>query len=341
MNPTGNPSTTTKPVHPSNPGHEHGRRWAIVLAAGDGTRLGHLTRDASGRSTPKQFCSVSGGPTLLQETLARGADLVGEDRVVTVVAAKHAEWWGQDTAGLDPRNVVIQPDNRGTAAGILLPLLTIARRDPAARVVVLPSDHFIEREAVLARAAREAFATIERDPDAVVLLGITPERPDPELGWILPEPEGRGRVGRVRCFVEKPSAEIADDLLRRGSLWNSFIFTGTARTLLELYRRSLPALLETLTRAVDLEAAHGKHAAAVASAYRGLASADFSRDLLQPNAEALRVLAVDPCGWSDLGTPERLVRCAGAFAGLATGSPAARRIVAAWAPSRPVLAAIP
>ena len=42
--------------------------------------------------------------------------------------------------------------------------------------------------------------------------------------------------------------------------------------------------------------------------YRELPVTDFSRHLL-PGAETfLRVLRVGHCGWSDLGTPERLVK---------------------------------
>jgi hypothetical protein len=32
--------------------------WAVILAAGDGTRLAALTRDINGVVIPKQFCSL-------------------------------------------------------------------------------------------------------------------------------------------------------------------------------------------------------------------------------------------------------------------------------------------
>ena len=61
------------------------KNWAIVLAAGDGTRLRDLTtRD--GVSTPKQFCSLAGGRSLLGDALARAARVVPRKRVVVVVA---------------------------------------------------------------------------------------------------------------------------------------------------------------------------------------------------------------------------------------------------------------
>jgi len=49
--------------------HQH--TWALVLAAGDGSRLRSLTTDASGTAIPKQFCSLHGGNSLLLDTLRR------------------------------------------------------------------------------------------------------------------------------------------------------------------------------------------------------------------------------------------------------------------------------
>lgn len=38
-----------------------GGTWAVVLAAGSGTRLSSLTRDSEGAAVPKQFSSLHGG----------------------------------------------------------------------------------------------------------------------------------------------------------------------------------------------------------------------------------------------------------------------------------------
>jgi hypothetical protein len=40
--------------------------------------------------------------------------------------------------------------------------------------------------------------------------------------------------------------------------------------------------------------------------YDRLPTVDFSRDILQKQPAHLRVLPVPHCGWSDLGTPERV-----------------------------------
>jgi mannose-1-phosphate guanylyltransferase len=55
--------------------------WAVVLAAGDGTRLSTLTTDSDGNPVPKQFCSLNGGASLLHEALQRANRIVPRERV--------------------------------------------------------------------------------------------------------------------------------------------------------------------------------------------------------------------------------------------------------------------
>src|SRR5262245_54650103 len=153
---------------------ENVRSWALVLAAGDGTRLRELTtRD--GHATPKQFCSLRGGGSLLSGALARAARCVPRKRILVVVAEEHRRFWEPELADLPADDVVVQPKNRGTAAGILLPLLTVLERDPEARLAILPSDHFVAREHVIAESLRLALASLEEGSGGMTLLGITPD----------------------------------------------------------------------------------------------------------------------------------------------------------------------
>jgi len=79
---------------------------------------------------PKQFCSLRGGASLLDEALARGEAVTSRSRVLAVVAGCHRRWWEGALRSLPPDNVIVQPENKGTAAGLLLPLLHIVTRDP-------------------------------------------------------------------------------------------------------------------------------------------------------------------------------------------------------------------
>ena len=68
-------------------------RWAIILAGGDGTRLRPLTRSITGDERPKQFCSVLGGVTLLEETQRRAALELSRERTLYVLNRLHERYY--------------------------------------------------------------------------------------------------------------------------------------------------------------------------------------------------------------------------------------------------------
>ena len=149
--------------------------WALVLAAGEGSRLRTLTTTANGIAVPKQFCSLRGGSSLLQDALRRARDVTDPSRICSIVASQHRRWWSLDLQALPPANIIVQPENRGTANGILLPLLRIVARDPQATLLLLPADHYVRDEAMLGAALRKAASLAAASPDTVYLLGIEPD----------------------------------------------------------------------------------------------------------------------------------------------------------------------
>jgi mannose-1-phosphate guanylyltransferase len=273
--------------------------WALVLAAGEGSRLSSLTRNEHGVAVPKQFCSLQGGPCLLQEALQRAASVAPLQRICSVVAGQHRQWWTPLLSYLPEQNVISQPQNRGTAFGILLPLLSIVERDPDATVVLLPADHYLSDEKVMAAALRRAAALAHSDPGSIYLLGVEPDEPDTELGYIVPASRGRDGAAGVLRFIEKPNAIRARLLLDAGALWNVFIMAASVRTLLGLYDSRF---------AMTIAAMRGLKGAHLDSIYQNLCTVDFSKDVLQGRESMLKVLTVPHCGWTDLGTPERVGR---------------------------------
>lgn len=293
--------------------------WAIVLAAGEGTRLRELTT-RSGVATPKQFCSLRGGRSLLGDALARAARIVPRKRIVVVVAEEHRRFWEPEVAGLAPENVVVQPRNRGTAAGILLPALSVMERDPGARLAFLPSDHFVAREYVIEASLRLALESLDEHESledhvaGLTLLGITPDAPETGYGWIVPARSDR-LLRPVERFVEKPSASVANELFASGALWNSFLFAVEGATLLRFIEARLPELAASFGRvfAAGTSTAAGARAEQLDALYAELETRDFSRDVLQANEQRLRLEVVPPCGWTDLGTPARVAACLAAL----------------------------
>jgi mannose-1-phosphate guanylyltransferase len=294
--------------------------WSLLLAGGEGRRLRALTADAHGRVVPKQYCSMHGGPTLLQCAMERALAASPADRISIIVAAEHRRWWYplQETT---QAQFVVQPRNRGTGNGILLQLLHVAEADPNAEVLLLPCDHFVSEEQVLGAQIQRAVARVRALPRQIVLLGVEPEFPDPELGYIVPGPVDGEGFGAVAGFVEKPPAAVAARLIGRGALLNTFILAARCTALLELFARAQPAILESMRRAMNW---HNDRRARLAALYEQLPVVDFSAEVLaRVRGPALSVLAVPECGWSDLGTPERVGRTLLQFEGAGWRAPPA------------------
>lgn len=280
--------------------------WVIILAAGEGKRVMSLTRDRWGRPAPKQYSLIDGQTTLLDLTLERARKIAPPERIVTVVAAQHRRWWASELAGLPAQNVISQPENRGTAAGILLPLLWVLRRDPYARLVILPSDHGVASEETLHNAITDTLACTPCPDSEMVLLGVQPQGPETDYGWIVPKPGTEGRLLPVASFREKPDAATAARLLAQGGLLNSFILLAGGRFLLTLFESSLPRLWRSFQPLRENNQNGSWTERDVSRFYRSIPTFDFSKDLMEIAAETLWVHPVPACGWLDLGTPERL-----------------------------------
>lgn len=282
-----------------------GHDWALILAGGEGSRLQSLTTTAAGVAIPKQFCSFGGEASLLHDALRRAQTVTTASQTCAVVSEHHRLWWQAMDLRIPAPNVIRQPCNRGTAIGILLPLLQILHRDPDAALLVLPSDHFVRDEAVLAASLRAAMRQVRRRPDGIVMLGISPDEADPELGYIVSDSAGTMDLRAVSEFVEKPNAAVARALIARGGVWNSFIFAAHGRTLLRAFEQSCRELALEMWEIVSSpdRLSQADH---LADLYKRAPALDFSRDILQRAPELLRVLTVPPCGWSDLGTPRRV-----------------------------------
>jgi mannose-1-phosphate guanylyltransferase len=294
--------------------------WSLVLAGGEGNRLRALTTRPCGTSVPKQYCSLHGGHSLLENAIARAQRVVAPERVCTIVAQQHREWWTESAAlleALELGNLIVQPRNLGTGIGILFSLLHILAKDPQAQLVLLPADHYVRDEATLNGALLQALERLDRNADRPILLGLQPDETDTDLGYVLPgdpDPLGGHRVAR---FIEKPGYSVAREIIDAGGLCNTFIMVASARTLLDLFLPRYAALVMEMQVGLAKGQTAGSPTGswpALLSLYDRLPELDFSRDLLEGHAADLCVLRVPPCGWSDLGTPRRVAEIVQRFA---------------------------
>jgi mannose-1-phosphate guanylyltransferase len=294
-----------------------GVRCGIVLAAGNGRRLRQFVHQQRGDYLPKQYINFIGKRSMLEHTFHRAEKLIPAERLFVVIAKEHLQFDEVrcQIASRPHEYIIIQPENKDTGAGILLPLMHLYKRYADAIVTVFPSDHFILEEDLFMRHVERAFQIVESDGARIVLLGTEPHEPDPEYGYILPG----GRIDNpdfdggqtVEMFVEKPSADAAKKIIGKGALWNTLVLVAACKTLLQAIKRTTPELYRSFEPIQDAIGTPDEQQV-IERVYQKLPSLNFSKSVLEmlsyENRQNLRVLPVRGVTWKDWGSHDRLAK---------------------------------
>ena len=226
----------------------------VILAGGTGSRLWPLSRALF----PKQFHTIFGERSLLQNTLARAARITGEAPII-VCNHEHRFLVAEQcrAIGIDWRSIILEPEGRNTAPAIALAALACATT-PDAQLLVLPSDHLIEDDAAFGAAVTLAQAAAAEG--ALVTFGIQPSHPETGYGYICAPGAIVGDAATaVSSFVEKPDAATAENYVDSGDyFWNSGMFVLGAGEYLEELQTLSPDMASTVRLAhesgsVDLD----------------------------------------------------------------------------------------
>lgn len=281
--------------------------FPTIMAGGSGTRLWPESR----KNRPKQFLPLlNDGRSLLRAALDRIAGLAPTASTF-IVSGKNFDALTREAAPELPRErILLEPIGRDTAPCVAWAALEAARLDPDAVMVVMPSDHLIEPDEAFRNTILRAVEIVEREPDALVTLGVEPTYPATGYGYIeraeeLPDMRG---AYRVKKFHEKPSAEKAREYVDAKSyFWNAGIFVWKARTFLDLLREFEPELgatIETLAARIEATRASGarpeddqEFVDAFSKAKR--ISVDYA---VLERAPKVCVVAANEFRWNDLGS---------------------------------------
>lgn len=277
--------------------------WAVVLAAGEGRRLSAAVRQWFGHNRPKQFCAFGDSKPMVEQAVERASTVAPLERILTIIGHDQIQFIPK---GAQLGRLIKQPENRGTAAGILFPVAHIRSLDPSATVVILPSDHFISPLRVFSNLLRLAIDETNRRPERVILLAAKAQSPETDYGWIEATAfSNSAGISPVLNFREKPRIEEAVSLFARGGLWNTLIMVAKVSALWSLARRTLPQW----TRHFDefsLRIGSIEEESSIETLYQNLETADFSKEILEPSVESVDVLPLSGVTWSDWGRPERI-----------------------------------
>lgn len=214
--------------------------YCVIMAGGIGSRFWPVSRE----ERPKQFLSgTMDGKSFLRLAFERFSRIVPADHILVVSQVRYKDLVCDTLPEVLEENLILEPYSRNTAPCIALAAHVLLKRDPDAVMVVTPSDHIIGDEDIFESTIHKAL-DYAAGSDALITLGIVPDRPDTNFGYIQGVQTGfeeSGKPIKVKTFTEKPDKALAEVFLQSGEFyWNSGIFVWRASSIRDELAKHMP-----------------------------------------------------------------------------------------------------
>jgi mannose-1-phosphate guanylyltransferase/mannose-6-phosphate isomerase len=279
----------------------------VILCGGSGTRLWPLSRTGF----PKQFLCLTGNESLFQQAALRLANLGNQDIQVAapiIVTGEDHRFLASEQlreVGVELGCALLEPVGRNTAPALTLAALAAMERGADPVLVVTPADQTVVNASAFTVAMQQAV--VEAAKGSIVILGVTPNKPETGYGYIQAAKSLRDEVETIQIvqrFVEKPDAATAQAYMTEGGYyWNAGMFVLKASVWLKAIGQFRPDILQAT------QAAWGKHTADNQFVRPGKAefaaipseSVDYAVMEHCPGSKFLIKMVPLDAGWSDLG----------------------------------------
>ncbi|MEY4754872.1 MAG: hypothetical protein RJA44_2547, partial [Pseudomonadota bacterium] len=276
----------------------------VIMAGGSGTRLWPLSR----AGYPKQFLVLSGNRSLFQAAAQRLSQLQSADLQLApalIVGNEEHRFLVLDQLRelrQEPGAVLLEPCGRNTAPALTLAALQALEGGDDPVLVVTPADQTVTDEVAFTQALQQAVRVAV--DGAIVILGITPDRPETGYGYIRAEPDSEVAAARVAQFVEKPDRATAERYLAEGHYsWNSGMFVLRASCWLQALERFRPDIAAACRAAWAVRQLDQRFVRPGAAEFAAVPSESVDYAVMErcPGSDIdIRVLPL-AAGWNDLG----------------------------------------
>jgi mannose-1-phosphate guanylyltransferase/mannose-6-phosphate isomerase len=275
----------------------------VILCGGSGTRLWPLSRTGF----PKQFLCLTGRDSLFQQAATRLAQVGSADILVApplLVTGEDHRFLASEQlreAGITLGRALLEPAGRNTAPALTLAAFAAQSSGQDPVLVVTPADQTVVNTTAFIQAMQQAIE--EAAQGAIVILGITPDRPETGYGYIRVKGSADSALP-VQCFVEKPDAATAQSYLDVGGyFWNAGMFVLKASVWLKALEQFRPDILLATRRAWDQRREDGYFVRPGEEAFNAIPSESIDYAVMEhaPAAGLLIKMVPLDAGWSDLG----------------------------------------
>ena len=269
----------------------------VIMCGGSGTRIWPLSRE----SLPKQFLPLVGPRSTFQDTLRMLAASEVFERPIVLSSHDYRFLIAEQMkeAGI-AGEIILETVQRDTAATVATAAEMALRRSPDTVVAVFAADHVIaDPQAFVALCLRAGKAAAG---GAIVRLGITPDYPATEYGYIRPATNAAiadGGLHGVADFVEKPDAETAARLIAEGYVWNSGNFFFRADIMAQEIAAHAPAFEEAAKAALDAAKPDLDFLVLPRNGFAGVQAVSIDSAVVRKSERA--AVIVGDFGWADTG----------------------------------------
>jgi mannose-1-phosphate guanylyltransferase len=274
--------------------------YCVIMAGGVGSRFWPLSKS----NMPKQFLDILGtGRTFIQQTYDRFTKICPNDNFFIVTSVDYKELVMEQLPELKESQILLEPLRRSTAPCIAYASYKIRKINPKANIIVSSSEHYIQQEDTFLEEIRKGIEFVSEN-DALLTLGIQPNRPETGYGYI--QIESNRAIGsvanlhKVKTFTEKPDLELAKIFIESGEFfWNSGIFIWSLPSILKAFNTHLNSISELFERGSRLYGTSDE-VPFLNKTYSECQNISIDYGIME-KATNVYVLCSD-FGWSDLGT---------------------------------------
>ncbi|MBQ2068882.1 MAG: mannose-1-phosphate guanylyltransferase [Bacteroidales bacterium] len=214
--------------------------YCVIMAGGLGDHLWPLSRE----KRPSQFIVTGNYGSSFQNSYRRCLGLVPKENILVVTLERFKEFVYEQAPDIPKENVLLEPISRHTAPCVVFATYTILHRNPDAVISMIPADQFITDTAAFEETLSGAL-DYAANHDSLMTIGVVPNRPDPNYGYIQvvggKKARNSAKPVQVKTFTEKPILSIAQAFCKSNEFfWNTGIYIWKGSVIKEECEASIP-----------------------------------------------------------------------------------------------------
>ncbi len=277
---------------------------ALIMAGGSGQRFWSLSTEKK----PKQLLKLFSSKSMIRETVDRILPLIPTERIFVATNIQQVEGIMEELPFLPKENIIIEPLMKDTAACIGYSALVVEKAFPNSEMVVLASDHLIQKEQIFRDILVKAASEVTKNEENIFTLGIKPDKPHTGYGYIEVNKKDfveKLDIYKVKAFHEKPNYDRAEFFLEEGNFyWNSGMFIWKTHTIIENIKKYMPEhglVINNLKLIIENEKLNEEEKSdKIKDEFEKFEKISIDYGVME-KSDKIQVIPVD-IGWNDIGS---------------------------------------